>query len=83
MRDACYWPFARQYQRIELDEAVPLALIVGTDPRPHCQLVANAGQPYILHRAADMYPRAEQHIVTQCPIAGAQHHTGCAIPSCA
>jgi hypothetical protein len=56
-------------EHVELDEAVALALVIGGDDGAGRQFVADMGGGEMLHRAADMHPRAQYDVVAQCPIA--------------
>ena len=66
----------RLHEHVEIDEAMSLALVIFGDAREHRKLVADACGGKIPHRAADMNPGSEHHVLHQCLIAEAQHDAG-------
>src|SRR5690349_8183872 len=57
-----------QYQAVEFDKLMALALVVGRHLGAHAKFVTDADGREMLHLAADVNPGTEQDIVRQCPI---------------
>ena len=65
-------PVICQHQNIDINEAVPLMLVIGGDPAPRRQIHPDPRRRQMLDPAGDMNPRPEDDIAVNDEIAGAQ-----------
>ena len=60
-------------KRVDIDQAMALALVVGGNARAHGKDIANNRGREVLHAAAGVHPRPKDDVVAQGEVACAQH----------